>query len=198
MAVYETEANLTQEVAALRKKLLIALVAAVVLLAGTLAAVIRRTILNRLLALERAVRAFGRGETPKYPTAGNDELGNLVRAFQASAESRQQYRENLEREGAEKTLDLEHKNGQFEAEIAERRRVEASLRESEGLYRDLVENVHVGITRVSVEHEVLMVNPVISEIVLRPRSELIGKKCYQVFEGRDALCDPRARPPRRQ
>lgn len=188
IAVYSSQAELTHDLAGVRRNLLAALAAAVVLVAGTLAVAIRRTVLNRLLALEQAVRAFGQGQTPHYPPAGGDELGRLSQAFQAMAGKLGQHRENLEREVAEKTRDLLQKNERLQKLIAERERAEASLRVSEDRYRTLVECAPLGITRVSAEHEILMVNPALAKMVHKTPAELVGQKCYRAFEHRDEIC----------
>lgn len=167
LGVYETQPRLTQGLAGLRRNLLIALIVGVILLAGVLALAIRHTILNRLLTLERAVRAFARGETPRYPPVQRDELGSLAGAFQSMAENLLHHRANLEQ--------------QVEARTAE-------LRESEELYRVLAENIQIGITLMNADHEIVMVNANQARMFQRSPADFVGKKCFKEFERRDGVC----------
>ena len=69
-----------------------------------------------------------------------------------------------------------------------RSRVEATLRESRQRYRTLVENIDMGIARISSNYVILMANSMQGRILNKPPAELIGKKCYEEFEKRDEIC----------
>jgi PAS domain S-box-containing protein/putative nucleotidyltransferase with HDIG domain len=73
-------------------------------------------------------------------------------------------------------------------DITERKRAEEKLRESEGRYRTLVENIDFGINLIDAEYNVVMVNAALSKRVNKSVSELVGEKCYRVFEKRDTVC----------
>ncbi|MBN1254211.1 MAG: PAS domain-containing sensor histidine kinase [Deltaproteobacteria bacterium] len=73
-------------------------------------------------------------------------------------------------------------------DISERKQMEQKLHESEEKYRSLVENIKLGISLIDADHTIIMINPAQSKRFQKPASELIGKKCYQVFEGRDTVC----------
>jgi PAS domain S-box-containing protein len=67
--------------------------------------------------------------------------------------------------------------------------VREALRESDAWYRALVEGVDVGIALLDSDHNILMVNEKQLKLLLdRSLSDLIGKKCYREFEGRDDVC----------
>lgn len=62
------------------------------------------------------------------------------------------------------------------------------LRESEERYRTLVENIDLGITVMDANYRIVMTNAAQSKILQKPLSELMGQKCFRVFEHRDAVC----------
>ena len=62
------------------------------------------------------------------------------------------------------------------------------LRESEDLYRTLVENIPLGITLIDSHHKVLAINGVHANLVGRPAEKCIGQECFRVFEKREAVC----------
>ncbi|MCX7425225.1 MAG: PAS domain S-box protein [Planctomycetia bacterium] len=73
-------------------------------------------------------------------------------------------------------------------DITERKRTEAALRQSEELYRSLVENIDAGITLIDPSHSIIAVNPAQSRLIGKCEAQLLGKKCYREFERRDAVC----------
>jgi len=63
-----------------------------------------------------------------------------------------------------------------------------ALWESEERYRALVEGVDVGITFIDSALNIVTANRKQAEIVQSTPGELIGKKCYRAYEGRDEVC----------
>jgi len=74
------------------------------------------------------------------------------------------------------------------ANILRRKKAEKALRESELLYRTLVENIHLGITLIDTDHRVVMTNVGLGNFLRKPRSEIVGKYCFREFEKRSAVC----------
>ena len=72
--------------------------------------------------------------------------------------------------------------------ITRRRRAESSLRESEERFRALVENISLGITLIDPDYRIAMTNPAQGKLFHKPVSELIGQKCFRVFEKRESVC----------
>jgi PAS domain S-box-containing protein len=76
----------------------------------------------------------------------------------------------------------------FVRDITERKQAEETLRESEERYRTLVENIDFGINLIDAEHTIMAANTALSKRISKPVNELIGEKCYRVFEKRDSVC----------
>jgi PAS domain S-box-containing protein len=91
---------------------------------------------------------------------------------------------------------------QIVSELAEARRriaeLEASategdlameaLRVSEERYRSVVENIGIGLTLIDRDHRIAMANAMQGQIFHKAASKLVGRKCFEEFEKRDAVC----------
>ena len=73
-------------------------------------------------------------------------------------------------------------------DITREHRAEEQLRKSEERYRTLIENIDLGISLVDAEHNISMVNATMARLFNVPVSDLIGKKCFNEFERRGAVC----------
>lgn len=85
----------------------------------------------------------------------------------------------LEMRVEERTQELLVANQLLQQEIAERQRVEKSLRQSEKLYRQLVETQTDLIVRIDLEGRVTFANTVYCQAVGRELPELIGQSAFQ-------------------
>lgn len=74
-------------------------------------------------------------------------------------------------------------------DITARKESERALRESEELYRTLVENIDLGINLISDDRRILMVNQATSRILDKPSESFMGKECFREFEKRDKVCE---------
>ncbi len=110
-------------------------------------------------------------------TGRKDELGVLAQSFS--------YMRNSIKE---KINILGQKNESLKIEISERGRVETKLRESEELYRSLVENIDLGVTLINSDHIIVMANAAMGKMFGKPASLFQGRKCFKEFEKRDTIC----------
>ena len=83
---------------------------------------------------------------------------------------------------------LRCKVSELEESEARLKGTERLLRESEERYRSLVENIDLGISSIDSDHNIIMSNTTIGKWYDKPASELGGKKCYQMFRGRQSVC----------
>ena len=122
-----------------------------------------RLITRPLANLARAAERIGQGELELELATGRDEIGQLALAFNRMAG---ELRDNQRRQDE----------------------VENKLRRSENLYRTLVDNIDLGITMISKDFEVLLANTGQGRLLNTDPENLIGKKCYEVFEKRHEVC----------
>ncbi|MBU0481211.1 MAG: PAS domain S-box protein [Proteobacteria bacterium] len=117
-----------------------------------------------LSALADAVKLTGRGEiSPALPVTGDDEIGILTDKFNRMSADLQTY-------------------------LEERDEAETALKQSESLYRSLVENIDFGITYIDSDHTIIMANNGQGRMFGRDPESFIGKKCFNEFEKREHTC----------
>ena len=67
-------------------------------------------------------------------------------------------------------------------------RAEAAARETAERYRVAVDGADVGIVMIDSKHDIAMISATQAALGRGEPTELVGKKCFHVFEGRDAVC----------
>jgi PAS domain S-box-containing protein len=102
-----------------------------------------------------------------------------LRLRKQAEEALSQATNELEIRVEERTQELLVSNQLLQQEIAERQRVEESLRQSEKLYRQLVETQTDLIVRIDLEGRVTFANTVYCQAVDRELPELIGQSVFQ-------------------
>jgi len=96
-----------------------------------------------------------------------------------------QFNAQLEARIEERTRQLETSNDRLRREIAERRRAETALRESEELFRATFEQAAVGIAHVGLDGSWLRVNQKLCDIVGYTREELLQKTFQSITHPED-------------
>lgn len=85
------------------------------------------------------------------------------------------YRDRLEELVSERTAQLEESNGRLRREIAERKKVEGALRESEEQYRKLVESTSDAIIMLDVQRNIVSCNQAFLDLFGYRREEVEGR-----------------------
>ncbi|MBU0675287.1 MAG: response regulator [Proteobacteria bacterium] len=122
-----------------------------------------KALTHSLTTMTSASRAIGRGELTRRIPQTDGEFGQLADDFNTMAEN-------------------------LEGMIRERDQAVGELKESEELYRSLVENIGLGISFISPDHTILMANTAQALLKGKAPTSLIGLKCFQAFEQRDEPC----------
>jgi PAS domain S-box-containing protein len=77
---------------------------------------------------------------------------------------------------------------ELEASEVEHLQTEEALRVSEERYRSVVENIGIGLTLIDRDYRVVMANAMQGQLFHKAASKLVGRKCFEEFEKRDAVC----------
>ncbi|MFP4475621.1 MAG: PAS domain S-box protein [Desulfatibacillaceae bacterium] len=98
-------------------------------------------------------------------------------------------RDSLECTVKDRTTHLDEKNRELVNEIAERRRAEKSLRESERKYRELIEQAAEGVL-VSLDGRIVLANPALENLFGLPASRLMGRDVAEFIHPDDLDATP--------
>jgi len=155
--------NLLRQLAEIRQLILLICSLACVF-AILIADFISRRITKPLGALVQGANLIKEGKLDyRIPVKSKDEIGALTESFNNMAAF-------------------------LKADKEKRIKAERALKESENLYRSLVENIDMGITLVDPDHKIVMANAAQGRFFDKEPSEFFGKKCFQEFEKRDFIC----------
>ncbi|GAH54404.1 unnamed protein product, partial [marine sediment metagenome] len=142
----------------------------IVWMVGTL---VSRAITVPVHRLHRGTEIIGRGNLDyKVGTDAKDEIGQLSRAFDQMIED------------LKKTTTSINK---LNKEIAERKQVEDTLRESEGKMSAMLQSLGDHMSMMDKDMNILWANDVAKGLF---GDDIIGKKCYEVYHGRNNPCEP--------
>lgn len=142
-----------------------------------------------ILALSKAAKDFGGGDlSSRVMISRRDEIGTLERSFNSMAEQVEKYSDSLVSEVKLRTAELEDANTELVVHMEELERSDEALRRSEETYRTLVENVDIGVAMVDANHNIIFVNRAQCKMFNNKPDDLIGKKCYNAFAKREAIC----------
>ena len=73
-------------------------------------------------------------------------------------------------------------------DITKRREALLELRNSEELYRSLIENIDLGITLIDRDHTIIMTNSAQGRLFGRDTQSFKGQKCFREFEKQEQIC----------
>jgi len=168
-------------VARLRRLLL--LIEGLLLVGGVgVAFVLARRLTRPILELSRKATALAEGDLhSRAQVRSEDELGLLAASFNHMADRLAETYGELERRVAQRTAALAAANEDLQREIAERKRFEHTLRETEALHHSLVESLPLNIFRKDLEGRIRFANQRFCDTVGRPLDELVGKTDADLF-----------------
>jgi hypothetical protein len=122
------------------------------------------------------------------------EMGIDITERKQSEEELRRHKEHLEDLVRERTAELGTRNAQLAAEIAEHRRTEDDLRESEARYRALFDNMTEGFALHEIitdengrpcDYRFLSINPSFERLTGLKRADLLGKRVLEVLPDND-------------
>ncbi len=147
--------------------------------------------LRPLQELTQATRQMAAGDvSARCNYVRKDEIGALAQSFNAMAETISQTQDGLERQVQERTAQLASANEGMLSEIAERKRAEEALRESQERFQTLATATFEGIC-LSEDGRIKDCNDQFLVMLGYQRSELLGKALSELMppEFREGLLD---------
>ncbi|MGD8776783.1 MAG: PAS domain S-box protein, partial [Syntrophobacterales bacterium] len=86
-----------------------------------------------------------------------------------------------------RTADLLHSNEKLNAEIAERKRIEKALKNSEAKWNAMLESIGDHMSMMDKELNIIWANKTAKKIF---GDDIVGKKCYEAYHQRKEPCEP--------
>ncbi len=74
-------------------------------------------------------------------------------------------------------------------DVTDLKRAERELRSSEERYRQLIDNIRMGIALVDCDHNIITANAAMAAMVGHTPDSLTGRKCYHLFQQRTSECE---------
>lgn len=175
------EAAFTAQLAqAARERLLLA--AAIIVVAGLAGLFVATSILRPIRALSKATASLADGDlAARVLDDRGDELGQLGVSFNAMAGRIQMQAENLRQARDELEQRVKDRTSELEVEIAERKRAEASIRESQELLQAIIDNSAAVIYVKDLQGRYLLVNRRYLELFHVESDTIVGKSDHDLF-----------------
>ena len=154
------------------------LAAGLVLLFGSIFLVFRFTVTRRLQAMARHFNAIAaHAESPSMKPVevkGDDEISVVGVAFNRLIDQLRSTQASLEQRVSQRTDELRNVNEQLQLELAERKRTNDALKESEERYRLIFNHAPLGIMHFDLKGIVRDFNDKFAEIMGAPRENILG------------------------
>ncbi len=154
---------------------------------GTLAVIgftiiIARGLTRPIRALSQAANRVTAGDLDaRAPVTTSDEVGGLATTFNAMVERVQHWHVELEEQVQARTVELNDANATLQSEVAERKRAQEALQESEEQYRTLIETMNDGLIILDAEGSITYANDRYCEMMGYSRDEIVGQPIHNVL-----------------
>jgi PAS domain S-box-containing protein len=79
-------------------------------------------------------------------------------------------------------------------EITEKKRLELQLKNSEKMYRSLIESMHDGVCMVNRDFQIVLANKYMLNQLKGETDEIVGKRCFEVLQKSSKPCDGKEHP----
>lgn len=134
-----------------------------------------------------------------YPEGGAADFGRKLKVAMENGDEFLRTEHNLQRKNGEIfpagiTTTLFREEGEVTKvismvrDISERKHAEQAHRESEDRYKQLIDNIDLGITLIDKDYNVVMANRYQGEMFNKASIELLGANCFKEFEKREDVC----------
>ena len=108
-------------------------------------------------------------------------VGRDITELRWAEEELRKARDELENRVQQRTAELANANEELKREIAERKRAQDVLRDSETLYSSLVDNLPVYVLRKDLEGRFVFASRSFCELIGRPLEEVLGKTDFDLY-----------------
>jgi PAS domain S-box-containing protein len=162
--------------------------------AGLIGIFVSRVISRPVRKLQKGAEIIGKGNLDYIVgTNTKDEIGQLSQAFdKMSADLKESHtkledsHKLLEQKVQERTAELSSANVKLAEEITERKQAEYALRESEGKLNSMLQSIGDHMSMLDKDLNILWANETARKMF---GNDIVGKKCYEVYQRRKEPCD---------
>lgn len=99
------------------------------------------------------------------------------------------HREQLKELVEERTAELRAANEHLRREIIDRKRVEEELYKSERFFSTIFGSIRDPFSIVDRDYKIIKANDAYAQMRNKLAKDLIGKRCYEILQGRNTVCD---------
>lgn len=172
----------------------IALALAIIAAASALGLLFARSIVRPVAALGAATSSIAAGDlSARVQHVGEGELGRLADSFntmaeriQAQSQALERSRDELEQRVTERTAELAYSTEQLRAEVIERQRAEAGMRENQELLQAIIDNTAAVIYVKDLQGRYMLVNRRYRELFRVADADIIGRSDAELFPAETA------------